>query len=331
MRQQYAQIALGVLNFESALRYLPPGGTTCVDIAEDNGSRMQSWWVSGSQHGAMCYGPNWALQLHSFIEEGALSTLVQKANEDQTITQRANPMDTWDMQDKGARQWRPFHDGVSSSMRCPSAGLDLVPFNDGDDDTSGTGLGHLSRAHYVVCFGGGTMFHAVPERSKFPVLPAEDRKLGGMFGLEQIRKFPEGNRIGRGKKISKIRDGMSKTLMLSEVLTWNQLNAQGIPEDDRVPQGNDDWRGVWIIPSVGASAFTGFTTPNSEMEDVIPACGTRIEASAAARSMPCREESGSANIYAAARTRPYRRCQHGKRRRIGRLCSRRYRSTGLER
>ena len=279
------QVSLAVLNFESALRYLPPGGPTCVDT-QDNGSPMPSWWVSGSQHGAMCYGPNWALQLHSFMEDGALAELAQKALDDPTESERANPPDTWDMQDKGTRGWRPFHDGVSASMRCPSAGLEAnIPFNDGDDDTSGTALAHLSRASYAACFGGGTMINAVPNQSKNPVNP--DPQLAGMFGMVRIKKWPAGNRLGRGIKVSKIRDGMSKTLMVSEVLSWNQTNSQGVPVDNTVPAGNDDWRGAWMVPSVGASAFTGRTTPNSNEPDVIPACGTGLMQSAAARTMPC--------------------------------------------
>ena len=75
------QIALSCANFESANRYLPPGGPTCVDTP-DNGKAMPSWWVSGSQHGAMCYGPNWALQLFAYIEEGSLAALAKQALED---------------------------------------------------------------------------------------------------------------------------------------------------------------------------------------------------------------------------------------------------------
>ena len=305
------QLALAVANFESAMRYLPPGGTTCVDTA-DNGNQMQSWWVSGSQYGAMCYGPNWALQLFSFMEEGALAELAKKALQDPTESDRANPPDTWDMQAKGTRSWRPFHDNVSSVMRCPSASNGIgVPYNDGDDDTSGMALAHLSRGNYAVCFGGrgpgggdqgvgGTMLNAVPSRSKFPKNP--NPELAGMFGLERINKWPVGNRIGKGLKTGKIADGMSRTVMMSEVLNWNRTNNEGTPVDDSVPLGNDDWRGVWMIPSVGASAFTGKFPPNSPQPDRIPACGTGLMQSPDAKRMPCQEDKQSSNIYASARS-----------------------------
>ena len=58
-----------------------------------------------------------------------------------------------------------------------------------------------------------------------------------------------------------------------------------------------------MIPSVGASAFTGRLTPNSSEPDVIPACGTGLMQNALAASrMPCREDMQTANIYAAARS-----------------------------
>src|SRR5687767_9232536 len=130
------QIALSIANFESANRSLPPGGPTCVD-SPDNGKMMPSWWVSGSQSGAMCYGPNWALQLFSYIEEGSLADLAKHALADPVEAERANPPDTWDMQGKGTRRWRAFHDSVSGTMRCPSSGLvPNVPYNDDDDSSS---------------------------------------------------------------------------------------------------------------------------------------------------------------------------------------------------
>src|SRR5688572_15534485 len=146
------QLSLAALNFESANRYLPPGGPTCVDTA-DNGSPLPSWWVSGYQHNAKCYGPNWALQLFSYIEQGSLATLAKAALDDPQDKEYANPPDTWDMQGKGSRQWRAFHDSISSTMRCPSSGLDPnVPYNDDDDSSSGMALAHLSRSNYAACF-----------------------------------------------------------------------------------------------------------------------------------------------------------------------------------
>jgi prepilin-type N-terminal cleavage/methylation domain-containing protein/prepilin-type processing-associated H-X9-DG protein len=315
------QQSLAILNFESANRYLPPGGPTCVDLP-DNGSPMPSWWVSGYQYKAQCYGPNWALQLFSYMEEGSLAELARKASEDTTIESLANPPDTWDMQDKDDRTWRPFHESVSESLICPSSGTQptLVPYNDDDDATSGMALAHLSKGNYVACFGGDTMLCAVPPDSVNPIPPDECPQMAGMFGMVHIRKYPIGARLGRGFAIAKVTDGTSNTVMLSEILAWNDPNEQGAPVvDSGVGEGNDDWRGVWMIPAMGASAFSGRFPPNStglqtdfrggpavESRDAIAACGTGLDPAKSPQHpdsliLPCREESGS-NTWASARS-----------------------------
>jgi prepilin-type N-terminal cleavage/methylation domain-containing protein len=306
------QSALACTNFESANRFLPPGGPTCVDTPE-NGSPLPSWWVSGSQQGAMCYGPNWALQLFSYIEQGSLAALSKQALADPVEEDRANPPDTWDMQGKGTRRWRAFHDSVSSTMRCPSSALDAaVPYNDDDDGSQGMGLGHLSKGNYAACFGGNTMLNAVPPESTNPINP--DPQYAGVFGMVRNKKYPVGARLGRGLKVAQVSDGMSNTVMLSEVLTWSDVNENGGSVDESVPPGNDDWRGAWMVPGMGASAFTGKFPPNAtgsgpdfkganySRADVIPACGSGIELSGAFLSMPCTEERESANTWASARS-----------------------------
>jgi prepilin-type N-terminal cleavage/methylation domain-containing protein/prepilin-type processing-associated H-X9-DG protein len=294
------QVALSMLNFESSKRHLPPGGPTCVNTP-DNGKAMPAWWVSGNQHGAQCYGPNWALQLFAYLEEGALADLASVGQSDFEYVERANPPDVWDMQDKGNRHWRPFHESASATMRCPSSRLmPNVPYNDDDDGTSGMALAHLSKANYVACFGGNTMLYAVPPGCSNPVNP--NPELAGLFSMVAIRKEPVGERSGVGTKIGKVADGMSKTVMLSEILTWSETNDRGVPVSESVPQGNDDWRGAWMIPSVGASAFTGKYPPNSDEPDRIPACGTGLDTHPDFQSMPCEEDMQSANIWASARS-----------------------------
>jgi prepilin-type processing-associated H-X9-DG protein len=300
------------------MKFLPPGGPTCVDTADNEGGPAPSWLVMGNGKQGACYGPNWALQLFSYIEEGSLAALAGEAAKDQEYVLRANPFDVWDMQPKGTRNWRPFHENVSNTMICPSSGIQggaLVPYNDDDDGTSGTALAHLSKANYVACFGGNTMLNAVPPGSTNPVNP--DRGFAGIFTLVSIRKNPVGARAGQGTKASKVADGMSKTVMLSEVLTWNETNEQGAPVDAAtVGQGNDDWRGVWMIPSVGASAFTGKFPPNStgvrhdfrktntlDSSDLIPACGTGLDKHPDFADIPCKEDMNTANIWASARSK----------------------------
>jgi prepilin-type N-terminal cleavage/methylation domain-containing protein/prepilin-type processing-associated H-X9-DG protein len=323
------QLALACANFESAMKFLPPGGPTCVDTAENEGGPVPAWLVAGNGRQGACYGPNWALQLFSYVEEGSLAALAAEAAKDLEYVDRANPFDVWDMQPKGDRNWRPFHENVSNTMLCPSSATRAVevPYNDDDDGTSGMGLAHLSRANYAACFGGNTMLNAIPPSAENSLAPQTNPDPGyaGIFGMVSIRKSPVGARVGQGTKISKVADGMSKTVLLSEVLVWNEANEQGTPvETSGVAQGNDDWRGVWMIPGMGASAFSGKFPPNSTGEqqdfrrensinsaDTIPACGTQLDVAKNsggglhpdAVDIPCIERADTANTWASARSK----------------------------
>ncbi len=301
------QLGLAMLNFESTKKHLPPGGPSCLASAPP-------WLVAGNQGGGDCYGPNWALQLFSFVEEGGLAELAKAALNDPAIVDRANPFDTWDMQAKGSRQWRVFHESTSDTLICPSSGTlpgGLLPYNDDDDGTSGVGLGHLSKGNYVVCFGGNSMSYAVfnaPPEFRVPTPPnaqlnGEPVVLSdpaGMFGIERINRDPVGQRVGKGRRLAKVVDGLSNTVMLSEVLTWNETNEQGMPVSNDVAQGNDDWRGAWMIPGMGASAFSGRNPPNSGLPDVIPACGTGLTRDHS--ELPCFEQKSSPETWASARS-----------------------------
>ncbi|MFM1904147.1 MAG: hypothetical protein RLZZ440_2047 [Planctomycetota bacterium] len=292
------QHALAAHNFLSAKKFFPPGGPTCMP-----NEGKAPWIVAGTQGGGTCYGPNWAVQLFSYLEEGGLAELANRALENGEA-ERANPPDTWDMQ---RPEWRAFHQGVSKAFLCASSGNQAieVPFNDGDEGGSGVGLAHLSRGNYAACFGAGTMANAFA----FEAGGFQNIHPGyvGVFRMELVQKMPVRARLGQGARLAQITDGTSKSILFGEVLAWHETNAQGAPENGtNVNQGNDDWRGVWMIPAPGAGAFMGYTTPNSQTPDVIDACGTGIENSAAFSYMPCREEKARANggnTFAASRSR----------------------------
>lgn len=300
------QLALAVMNFESTNNFLPPGGPTC--------KLEQPWYVAGNSSGGDCYGPPMMLQLFAFIEEGGLAELAKQALNDPTIEARANPFDTWDMQSKRAN-WRLFHESTSSALICPSSGTlpaGQMPYNEDDDGTAGLGLGHLSKGNYAACFGGATMQYAAfskPPQFTVPDPPTvraggQDMLLGnpaGMFGMVRIVKYPVPLRVGKGNRIATVSDGMSNTVMLSEVLTYNEYNPEGTPvPDSGVAQGNDDWRGAWMIPGMGAGAFSGWYPPNSAKYDSIPACGTGLNATSP--QIPCQEDKETPETWASARS-----------------------------
>ncbi|MEO1498814.1 MAG: DUF1559 domain-containing protein [Planctomycetota bacterium] len=319
------QLALSVLNFESANGYLPPGVGTCVD--QEEGGGQVPWYVGGYQLGAEGYGPNWAVQLFAYVEAGNLAELANLALNDPTEEFRANPPDTWDMQDKEDRNWLPFHTSVSGLLTCPSSGnLGIeVPFNDNDDlaqGSGGVGLAHLSKGNYAACYGGGTILAASPTNWRAgntlrppgtPIVsnPAEEA-CGGMFGFVYIDKYPIAGRLGRGYSLAKISDGTSKTAMFGEVLTYNEPNEGGAAaEGSTVNQGNNDWRGAWMVPGMGAGAFSAYITPNNNTPDSIPACADELTGAVGTPgytigrrfNLPCVEVGPeSANQYAASRS-----------------------------
>lgn len=320
------QIAVACANFESTNRCLPPGGPTCVDTQHENitppgytkagykNEKIPAWWVSGTQapggSKAECYGPNWAVQVLAYLEEQAIANFVSRAIKDfPEDSYEANPPDNWDIK---RENYGSIGGRISTIWRCPSSSSgENVLYNDSDDTgtynsggsngpyVSGSmALGHLSKGNYAACFGGDTMLHAIPSQSTFPRNPKP--LMAGVMGMVRIQKYPPQARAGRGTSAKKIIDGMSKSVMLSEVVTFDEPDPMNA--GDNGEPGNDDWRGVWMIPSVGASAFTGRYTPNSHEPDVIPACGTLLT-QRPNFSAPCQENTDSGgNIWASARS-----------------------------
>src|SRR5437867_3624945 len=117
------QLALACHNFENAQGWFPPGLPSCLDKQAQfpNSGRNQSLCVvTGTQgYGAQCYGPGWTLQLHAYIEQGALAQLMMKAlTDNQEDFEEANPHDNWD---SGRTQYGSQGSTITALWRCPSA------------------------------------------------------------------------------------------------------------------------------------------------------------------------------------------------------------------
>lgn len=156
-----------------------------------------------------------------------------------------------------------------------------------------------AKGNYAACFGDDTYLSAIPTIRQQPLPPRIDTTLEaqkirrrGVFqvvmvkGWEQAvqednntQQFPPGHlglwKAGnrQGTRTSEIRDGVSKTLAVSEVLGYDH---------------REDARGAWVVHTPGSSVFMTHTRPNakgpysgspmydsSEMEnyDHIPICG----------------------------------------------------------
>lgn len=307
------QLSLAVMNFESTYGNLPAGNPTCVDrqnsmpvpIPNQFGTtnpRIQAnlpiWWVTGTQSGplagggqAECYGPGWTLQLHAYIEQGALSNLADQAlNNHREDFEQSNPMDNWDSgrtQFSGGAGTSGQGGTVTKMWRCPSANTSDVFF-------SGVSIEGIRKANYAANFGGRFYYDAAPSNVTVGGQP-NNPSLRGAFGIEQINKFPTGGRLGKGVTLAGITDGTSNTLMISELLA-NETSQDG--------------RGPWIVVWAGGNTFTANTTPNSQTPDVITRCsatprmpckGVNI-ALGAVGGAPNGTSAESARTYAAARS-----------------------------
>jgi len=269
------QISLSAHNFESTYGYFPAGNPSCVDrqasmpAPADGPSpgyvnqNQPGWLVSGTQFTggggsrAECYGPSWTLQLHAFVEQRAMADLLREGienNPEEYI--QSNPMDNLDA-------GRPLYGSQGSTIfavwRCPSSGT--------DHDTiffRSLSLEGLRKANYAGCFGGGTMATTMDGMATANPNPM----MLGVFSTRPIQKFPPAGRAGTGVRLAQINDGTSNTAMISEVLTW----------DGNTPGRADtrDIRGVWVVPTMGANAFSTQTTPNSRVNDLLASCESTI-------------------------------------------------------
>lgn len=287
------QLMLACLNFESNNGALPAGLPSCVDRQASQGGgggdpNLPMWWVTGTQvNNAKCYGPGWTLQLYAYTEQMAFASFMEQAlaNFPEDYDQ-ANPPDNWD--DK--REFLGSMGGkITSLWRCPSSTTTDVFYAD-----QRTMLESIRKGNYAACFGGNTFICALPPDSN---PPNPEPNMRGAFGVVRIEKYPPGRRLalGRGTRILDIQDGSSHTLGISEVRTWDVP----IGADDNGRESNDDWRGVWILPGIGANTFTARNLPNSNVGDRIPGCGTNIPQG---HPMACSQQLASGTTWASARS-----------------------------
>jgi hypothetical protein len=204
-------------------------------------------------------------------------------------------------------------------MICPSAPAANKKF-----ETGTVALENMAKGNYAACLGSGTYLESIDGSSQVEDIlegapldeqdPARVRKLlRGVITVAVIRN-PTGARgenndadrgiwkFGRGKgvKTRRIKDGTSKTVVVSEVLT-----VEGRAGSDATK--SEDIRGVWVTSSMGGSTYSHLTPPNSTIPDKINACEDDSPADIPANSLLlCEQQSvggrSGGETWAAARS-----------------------------
>jgi prepilin-type N-terminal cleavage/methylation domain-containing protein/prepilin-type processing-associated H-X9-DG protein len=316
------QLALACHNYESTHGTLPPGYGWFDQTLQANapysgsglnpvpgsgspagGATIPRWYMggnrtpSGAGAGARCWGLPWVCHVYSMMEQEALERVVVNAY-DVGLTGDHWEACPWDNID-GTPWRRPDLDTqtfFARAMRCPSSG------HDPDAQFAGLSVENLRKGNYVANFGAGNFGDSMTNIG-----------LAGAFGAADVPKWPVRSRhgFGRGNTLVSFTDGVSNTLMFSEVTVYDVAQPGTVAA--AYPSGrNNDLRGSILFPAAGGNSFTTLTTPNSPTGDRLVQCDGNIPANHVDRMqcsqstdtiVPGTEATSGYNTWAAARSR----------------------------
>ena len=274
------QLALATANYESQHRGMQAGVPSCTKPGN-------LWIQGGTQGGAFCQGPNWLLSLLSYIEEQVHGDAVSQAMETH-IRSAADDFEHYgdDIGNKSLNIGKTTYQG----FHCPSATLANNKIDTYHHDR------WIAKGNYAANWGSEDY------------MSWENPETHGAFGVVHLKQWKEVTQAsdhpsciggfkmayGRGTHPSQIKDGKSKTMMISEVVGWNDA-----VKCDRTECFSEDGRGGWILNAMGSSIFTAKTTPNSLENDVIPMCAKDIPAN---HKLKCKLNRRNGRVWAAARS-----------------------------
>jgi type II secretory pathway pseudopilin PulG len=236
------QIALAMQQHEETFGCLPPGLPNCVDPANFG-------IAGGISVGAWCQGPDWTIAIMPYMEERNSFDLIKKCMET-----TSNVCDE------------------CTSAAAPSALKGLTPpplyfcpsaeFLEENSQLSDLGLTRVIKANYVGNFGSVNYFsYRIP--SEAGVFDIVDVRSARGAPIVQTKGDPSmkgtwkmGSRLG--VKFASISDGMSKTILVSEILAYPSPS---------------DVRGTWTLGGMGGMSFTTSLPPNStSADDLLASC-----------------------------------------------------------
>lgn len=288
-----SSIAKAVKAYDAAQGSLPPGVVTCTT------GKMQHVF-GGTRSGAICIGPTWAVSILTQLNEGPLASGMTKCLSSRDKNEMCGNVCEATRDEK----WNAIGAETPKILTCPSAPV-AQPLEDGGERS--WYLPSLAKGNYGANFGAGTFGDALitEDDAKNSALVEQKLKMQGPFRVEVVgrpgidmRKLrgPTDDRIrgafkagyGKGVTMQSIKDGDSKTMMISELLGVDGLY---------------DGRGCWTNGSMGASNFTAKNPPNAdgtagvqEWIDTIPLCDEKNKNS----PLYCVLDRGNPNKWHAA-------------------------------
>jgi prepilin-type N-terminal cleavage/methylation domain-containing protein len=294
------QIAIAIQNFVSANQRFPPGLPNC--------SPAHSQWISGgAQMGdylATCQGPNWASTIFAYLEEPYFDERIRAC-----LRYNKHACDDCEHDDAGSPDGTPGTGGVTrrtpTCYLCPSAQTMSILFGskgpavDGlggyfNGSDSVAGLENLAKGNYAANFGKDSYVNSAVPAMKGVAGVAYDKRNAGLFEVPLIALGQGSGSSAQkgifklathsGVRLPEVTDGLSQTLMISEVQIWDTWK---------------DVRGVWCCAAPGASSFLAKTAPNSSSPDVTIGCDSSIPAG---DPLHCTQNQTDGQLWAAARS-----------------------------
>ena len=245
------QLTLASANHESTFGNFPAGVPVCGDNALK---------TTGTQKGNTCTGPTWSMALLPFQDGKPQWDRVVACMEAQW-----NACDDCEHCSDG----QPFCVGrvAPNYLLCPSAPLMTIAHRSSITSLENLGKGNYAAAYsswkYSQSIEGGPPDGANGINSPGVETPLWNRSIGILSivkferrGYGEVTEHDDAEAKGtwklgsrEGASVRKVRDGLSKTIMISELIGSNTAS---------------DIRGVWTSGAVGAASFTGYNPPNAK-------------------------------------------------------------------
>ncbi len=251
------QIGIALQGHHEAYGCFPPGVPSCS---------AQTWATGGTGTGALCQGPNWAMNILAQLEEPQMFNAVYDCMDNSQLgTTGFNASDDtehWgddqssfgmplDPQ-KNIGRWTP------AVYICPSAETMMMQVGEGSVDEWEHDDG-TTKGNYAACLGSDTYISYLdPARGgkglqqtagALPVCMVRGWDDPGRVQTENDASLKGDWKMGNTDGITNAmcRDGTSATMAVSEVIGFDS---------------GEDARGGWVLSIPGSSTFTAKTPPN---------------------------------------------------------------------